>query len=96
MADVWVRLLPGALVRPTPGHTAGHQSLTVRRPDRAVTVAGQGHDTAAQYAAGQLAWQAHRDAHGQPLPGIRDWIDALQRLGPRVVFFAHDRSVWVP
>jgi glyoxylase-like metal-dependent hydrolase (beta-lactamase superfamily II) len=81
---------------PTPGHTAGHQSLIVRRPDGAVIVAGQSHDTATQYAADQLAWQAHRDAHDQPLPGIPDWIDALQRFDPRMVYFAHDRSAWTP
>jgi len=54
----------------------GHQSLIVRRLDGAVIVAGQSHDTATQYAADQLAWRAQRDAHGQPLPGIPDWIDA--------------------
>jgi hypothetical protein len=67
---------------PTPGHTDGHQSLIVRRPDGAVIVAGQSHDTATQYAADQLAWRAHRDAHGQPLPGVPDWMDALQQLDP--------------
>src|SRR6185503_18486453 len=60
-------MLPGVHLMPTPGHTAGHQSLIVRRPDGVVVVAGQSHDTATQYAADQLAWQAHRDAHDQPL-----------------------------
>ena len=87
-------MLPGVFLVPTPGHTDGHQSLAVRRPDGAVIVAGQSHDTATQYAADQLAWQAHRDAHDQPLPGIPAWIDALQQLNPRMVYFAHDRSVW--
>jgi N-acyl homoserine lactone hydrolase len=91
-----VEVLPGVFLMPTPGHTAGHQSLIVRRPDGAVIVAGQSHDTATQYAADQLAWRAQRDAHGQPLPGIPDWIDALQQLDPRKVYFAHDRSVWTP
>jgi N-acyl homoserine lactone hydrolase len=91
-----VELLPGVVLLPTPGHTDGHQSLVVRRPDGAVIVAGQSHDTATQYAADQLAWQACRDGHGQPLPGIPDWIDALQQLDPRTVYFAHDRSVWTP
>jgi N-acyl homoserine lactone hydrolase len=81
---------------PTPGHTSGHQSLIVRQADRAVIAAGQSHDTATQYAAGQLAWRAHRDGHGQPSPGIPKWIDALRQLDPRIVYFAHDRSVWTP
>lgn len=91
-----VELLPGVFVIPTPGHTDGHQSLIVRRPDGAVIVAGQSHDTATQYAADQLTWRAHRDAHGQPLPDIPVWIDALQQFDPRLVYFAHDRSVWTP
>src|SRR6266516_876980 len=89
-------VLPGVMLMPTPGHTEGHQSLVVRRPDGVVIVAGQRHDTATQYAADQLSWRAHRDAHGQPLPGVPDWMDALQQLDPRLVYFAHDRSVWTP
>jgi N-acyl homoserine lactone hydrolase len=91
-----VEMLPGIFLTPTPGHTAGHQSLVVRRADGAVIVAGQSHDTATQYAADQLAWRARRDGHGPPLPGIPEWIDALQQLDPRMVYFAHDHSVWMP
>jgi N-acyl homoserine lactone hydrolase len=91
-----VEVLPGVFLMPTPGHTHGHQSLIVRRSDGVVIVAGQSHDTATQYAADQLAWRARTDGHGQPLPEIPDWIDALQQLDPRMVYFAHDRSVWVP
>jgi N-acyl homoserine lactone hydrolase len=91
-----VEVLPGVYLMPTPGHTDGHQSLVVHRADGAVILAGQSHDTATQYAADQLAWRAHRDGHGEPLPDIPPWIDALQHLDPRVVYFAHDRSVWTP
>jgi N-acyl homoserine lactone hydrolase len=89
-------VLPGVTLIPTPGHTAGHQSLVVHRPDGVVIVAGQSHDTASQYAADQLAWHAHRDGHGQPLPDVPAWIDTLQQFDPRMVYFAHDRSVWTP
>jgi N-acyl homoserine lactone hydrolase len=89
-------LLPGVFLMPTPGHTEGHQSLIVRQRDGAVIVAGQSHDTATQYAADQLAWRADRDGHGEPLPGVPAWIDALQRFDPRIVYFAHDRSAWIP
>jgi N-acyl homoserine lactone hydrolase len=91
-----VEMLPGVFLMPTPGHTAGHQSLIIRRGDGAVIVAGQSHDTASQYAADQLAWRARREGHSQPLPSVPMWIDALQQLDPRVVYFAHDRSVWIP
>jgi N-acyl homoserine lactone hydrolase len=90
------QVLPGVYLMPTPGHTRGHQSLIVRRADGAVIVAGQSHDTATHYAADQLAWRAHRDGHALPLPDIPSWIDALQQLDPRIVYFAHDRSVWTP
>jgi N-acyl homoserine lactone hydrolase len=89
-------IMPGIFLIPTPGHTSGHQSLVVRRPDGAVIVAGQSHDTATQYAADQLAWQARRDGHGEPLPAFPGWMDVLQRFDPRLVYFAHDRSVWTP
>jgi N-acyl homoserine lactone hydrolase len=91
-----VELLPGVFLIPTPGHTPGHQSLVVRRPDGAVIVAGQSHDTASEYAAGQLAWRARRDGHGEPLPDIPQWLDVIQNYDPRVVYFAHDRSAWIP
>jgi N-acyl homoserine lactone hydrolase len=91
-----VEMLPGVFLMPTPGHTAGHQSLIIRRGDGAVIVAGQSHDTATQYTADQLAWRARRDGHSEPLPSIPAWIDTLQQLDPRIVYFAHDRSVWIP
>lgn len=91
-----VEILPGVFLFPTPGHTSGHQSLVIRRDDGAVIVAGQSHDTATQYAADHLAWRAHQDGHGQPLPDPPAWVGTLQRFDPRLVYFAHDRSVWVP
>jgi len=89
-------VLPGVFLVPTPGHTQGHQSLIIRKSDGAVIVAGQSHDTATQDAADQLAWRASLDGHSQPLPAIPAWINALQAFDPRVVYFAHDRSVWSP
>jgi N-acyl homoserine lactone hydrolase len=89
-------LLPGVFLLPTPGHTEGHQSMIVRHPDGTVIVTGQSHDTATQYAADQLAWRARRDAHDPPLPAFPAWIETLQQLDPRMVYFAHDRSVWIP
>ena len=41
-------MLPGVFLVPTPGHTDGHQSLIVRRPNGAVIVAGQSHDASAR------------------------------------------------
>jgi N-acyl homoserine lactone hydrolase len=91
-----VEILPGVLVVPTPGHTAGHQSLVVRADDGTVVVAGQSHDTATAYSADAIAWRAVSDGHGPPLPVTPAWIDRLQRLDPRRVVFAQDHAIWEP
>jgi len=89
-------ILPGVLVVPTPGHTAGHQSLVVRADDGTVVVAGQSHDTASAYSGDALAWRAAQAFHDATLPPMPEWIDRLQRLDPRRVVFAHDHAVWTP
>lgn len=87
----------GLFVVPTPGHTAGHQSLVVRSGDGTViVVAGQSHDTASAYSADALAWRAGTEGHPPPLPTTPGWIDRLQRFDPRRVVFAHDWAVWQP
>jgi N-acyl homoserine lactone hydrolase len=94
--DGETEILPRVLVVPSPGHTAGHQSLVVRRSDGTVIVAGQSHDTATAYGRDALAWRAHRDRHTQPLPAPPAWIDRLQQFDPARVVFAHDNGVWEP
>ncbi len=94
--DGEAEILPGVLVVPTPGHTAGHQSLIVRRSDGTVVVAGQSHSSASDYGADVLAWRAGRDGHSADLPAVPGWIERIQQLDPARVLFAHDRSVWEP
>lgn len=89
-------VLPGVLVLATPGHTAGHQSVVVLRPDGTVAVAGQSHDTSSAHGADALALQALRNGHSAGIPTIPEWIERLQQLDPRRVYFAHDHSVWEP
>lgn len=100
LLDGAAEVLPGVHVIPTPGHTEGHQSVVVQRPDGAVIVAGQSHDTVSQYAADQLAWRAGRLEKGldsrTELPPTSPWLDLLQSFDPRMVYFAHDHSVWIP
>ena len=95
--DGEAEVLAGVTVLPTPGHTAGHQSLLVRHGDGTVViVAGQSHDTATAYSADVLACRAHRDGHPPPLPVLTAWLHRLQELDPARVVFAHDHAVWVP
>jgi N-acyl homoserine lactone hydrolase len=94
--DGEAEVLDGVLVVPTPGHTAGHQSVVVRRDDGTIVVAGQSHETASAYSADALAWRARREGHAPPLPLTPAWIDRLQQLDPRRVVFAHDHAVWEP
>ena len=95
-AEIW----PGVRIVPTPGHTAGHQSVVVRRGDGSIVViAGQSHDTATAYAADALALRAAGMAPGQAtaaVPPPPEWVATLQAFDPARVYFAHDHSVWTP
>lgn len=94
--DGEAEVLDGVLILPTPGHTAGHQSLVVRRNDGTIVVAGQSHDIATGYSADALAWRARTEGHAAPLPATPAWLDRVQQLDPRRVVFAHDHAVWEP
>lgn len=89
-------ILDQVVVVPTPGHTAGHQSVVVRRRDGTVIVAGQSHDTATAFGADLMTARASRDHHADDLPTIPDWVDRLLAFDPRRVVFAHDGAVWEP
>ena len=90
--EIW----PGVWLIPTPGHTAGHQSLVVRHGDGTVVLAGQTHDFSAGYGADDLARRAALDGTKPPLPRYQPWLDRLTEFDPRRVLFAHDCSVWEP
>ena len=96
LLDGEAEILPGVSVVPTPGHTAGHQSLIVRRRDGIVIVAGQCHDTATAYSTDVLSLRAGRHAPTRSVPPAPDWVGLLHALDPKAVFFAHDHAVWVP
>ncbi len=87
--DGETEIRPGVLIVPTPGHTAGHQSVVVRLGDGTVVVAGQSHDSATAYGTDVL--NHHADVGDPP-----SWIARLQHLDPRRVVFAHDHAVWEP
>jgi glyoxylase-like metal-dependent hydrolase (beta-lactamase superfamily II) len=84
-AEIW----PGVWIIPTPGHTAGHQSLVVRHSDGTVVLAGQAHDFASSFGSAALAQQAG-------LGGYPSWLERIFDFDPKRVLFAHDNSVWEP
>jgi N-acyl homoserine lactone hydrolase len=94
--DGEAEILPGVTVVPTPGHTAGHQSLIVERSDGTVVVAGQSHDQASGYGTDVLGDRAGRADPDAAIALPPPWVERLQRLDPRRVVFAHDYAVWVP
>jgi N-acyl homoserine lactone hydrolase len=94
--DGETEILPGVLVVPTPGHTDGHQSVVVRRPDGTVIVAGQSHDTATGFTYDALAHRAAADGAAPPLPASAAWMERLLAFDPARVLFAHDNAVWTP
>ncbi|WP_436526927.1 N-acyl homoserine lactonase family protein [Actinoplanes sp. HUAS TT8] len=87
--DGEAEIAPGVLVVPTPGHTAGHQSVIVTTGDGTVIVAGQSHDHATAFSGDVLGRRA-----GVGLPPA--WLDRLLAFDPRRVLFAHDNAVWTP
>ncbi|MFF2851765.1 N-acyl homoserine lactonase family protein [Streptomyces sp. NPDC058001] len=91
--EIW----PGVRIIPTPGHTEGHQSLSLRQRDGTVIVlAGQAHDFASEFGWDHLAHRAAREDVEPPLPSYRPWMERIAALDPRRVLFAHDGAVWEP
>lgn len=90
-APVW----DGVRVVPTPGHTDGHQSLVVDTRQGRVILAGQGVNTATDYARAVLARElvvaGHAASEASSYP---DWLDAFAAFDPWRVYFAHDLAHW--
>ncbi|WP_097318298.1 N-acyl homoserine lactonase family protein [Paractinoplanes atraurantiacus] len=87
--DGEVEVMPGVRIVPTPGHTAGHQSVVVSRRDGTVVVAGQSHDNANLFTSDVLG--RHAGVGEQPA-----WLEYLMAFDPKQVVFAHDNAVWTP
>jgi len=84
---------PGLTIVPTPGHTAGHQSLLVRTEAGPVLLAGQAVYTAAE-------WDGSTDPRRSGFPSALDprayaaSVRRLRALDPVRVHFAHDLEAW--
>lgn len=90
--DGEIEVAPGLRLIPTPGHTAGHQSLVVDLPEGTVVLAGQAIQS-------RLEWDGATDrvasgAWDAKDPGYATSVARLRSLDPVRVHFAHDPSVW--
>jgi N-acyl homoserine lactone hydrolase len=88
--DGEAELLPGVRVVPTPGHTAGHQSLVVDCAEGPVVLLGQAYEFASDWARAAVAWSLARDGVEAPLDDDPAWVGRLQALDPCRVLLAHD------
>ena len=87
--------MDGIRIMPTPGHTAGHQSLVVRADEGTLVLAGQAVETASEYSAAYLNWAVSTSDEGDGLDlPYPDWLPRLQEFRPSVVLFAHDLPMW--
>lgn len=88
-APIW----PGLTVIPTPGHTAGHQSLVVETRQGRVVLAGQSFNLASEFAQARLSQELDHAGYGDPF-GYPAWMDVVEALDPWRVLFAHDVASW--
>jgi glyoxylase-like metal-dependent hydrolase (beta-lactamase superfamily II) len=88
-------VVPGITLVPTPGHTAGHQSLVVETGDGNVVLLGQAVPDASAYAL--MAYHALLDGEGDAKhPPLPDWWPRIASEKPVEVRFAHDLALWRP
>jgi N-acyl homoserine lactone hydrolase len=83
----------GIRIVPTPGHTAGHQSLVVETRQGRVVLAGQAVSGATDFARAHYA-QGLRDEGSDEEITVPTWIERIRELDPVEVLFAHDTATW--
>lgn len=88
-------ILPGIRVVPTPGHTAGHQSLVVDTNEGSVVLLGQGMPSASELAAAAYALRLQAEG-SEPVPPYPAWLPEILAADPARVHFAHDLAIWQP
>lgn len=80
-------IVPGIRVIPTPGHTPGHQSVSIEGVDGVVLIAAQAAFTADEYRrGGDASIQAHAGFERQ----YDESIDRLKSIRASRVLFSHD------
>ena len=93
LLDGEAEALAGVTIIPTPGHTPGHQSVLLTTSDGPVIIAGQAAYTAEEYSNPErphlrgleMAWDRKK---------CLESLQRLRGLGPRLVYFSHDPTIW--
>jgi glyoxylase-like metal-dependent hydrolase (beta-lactamase superfamily II) len=92
IVDGETEVAPGLRLVPTPGHTAGHQSLVLDTPEGVVVLAGQALQSCAEWEG--ATEPALSGASAVRDPGYAASVERLRALDPVRVHFAHDPAVW--
>jgi N-acyl homoserine lactone hydrolase len=87
-------LRPGIRIVPTPGHTAGHQSLLIDTDDGVVMLAGQAQNTTWEFASQAIAERIDTTLHDH-IGHYPEWMAGLREWNVARAYFAHDLMVWV-
>ena len=90
--DGEIEVAPGLRLIPTPGHTAGHQSLVLDGLDGTVVLAGQAVQSRAEWEG--ASEPSASGASSAPDPRYPSSVERLRSLDPARVHFAHDPAVW--
>ncbi len=86
----------GVTVIPTPGHTAGHQSVLVETGEGLVAIAGQAAGSAAEFAE---VLRTGRPPATDPPEHAEAYVASIARLAgwrPGRVYFSHHEGSWAP
>lgn len=86
-------IVPGVRVVPTPGHTAGHQSMVVDTNIGPVLLAGQVFNTASEFSYASFSHRLERDGLDS-IGTFPQWMRRIDTLNPARGYFAHDLLVF--
>ncbi|MDH4112385.1 MAG: MBL fold metallo-hydrolase [Actinomycetota bacterium] len=93
LLDGETEVAPGLRLIPTPGHTAGHQSLVIDAPGGAIVLAGQAVQSRGEWEGAEGQGASGRSGATDPDVYAHS-VDRLRSLDPARVHFAHDPSIW--
>ena len=93
LLDGEIEVAPGLRLVPTPGHTAGHQSLIVDTAEGTVVLAGQAVQSRDEWQGAGGSQASGQSSAPDPDAYARS-VERLRLLDPVRVHFAHDPSIW--